>query len=136
MKRSLILVCMALLLPACSHKKIDPVELFKLRAECANQARQFETDWRRDNGSDFDILRFRNHLNQASGHCYVHIYYGNPGLNMETVYDATEGVGRPPIALLIGGNAQPSKKDAEIAAEIGTYMEEANGAQSPDLVDR
>ena len=54
-----------------------PAELFKLQAECANQARQFEADWRRDNGSDFEFLYFQNHYNQARGRCFVHIYYGN-----------------------------------------------------------
>jgi hypothetical protein len=50
---------------------------------------------------------FQNHYNQTRCRCFVHIYYGNVDLNMETVYDALEGVSKPPIVLLIGGHDRP-----------------------------
>jgi hypothetical protein len=69
-----------LFLPGCSQTNHDSsAELFKLQSECANQARQFEADWRHQNGSDFNILLFSNHYNRATGHCYVRISYGQPG---------------------------------------------------------
>ncbi|MGD1094251.1 MAG: hypothetical protein ABSB35_19975 [Bryobacteraceae bacterium] len=125
--RSLVLLA-ALRLSGCSSISTGPssAEIFKLQAECANQARQFEADWRRDNGSDFVFLYFKNHYNQTHGRCLVHIYYGNPDLNMETVYDALEGVSKPPIILLIGGNdkaANKTKEHLDLAAKVRDYME-------------
>jgi hypothetical protein len=125
--QSLILAAV-LCLSGCSRMGIEssPAELFKLQAECASQARQFEADWRRDNGSDFVFLYFQNHYNKAQGRSFVHIYYGNSDRNMETVYDALEGVSKPPIILLIGGNdkaANESKEHLALAAKIRDYME-------------
>ena len=118
-----VVVCLS----ACS--RVDPAELFKLRAACANQARQFETDWRRDNGSDFEFLLFQNHYNQTRGRCFVHIYYGNADLNLETVYDALEGVSKSPVVLVVGGNdkaANESKEHRDLVARVRDYMEEEN----------
>jgi hypothetical protein len=75
-----------------------PEELFKLRAECANQARQFETDWRRELGQEYGLSVFRYHYNEADGRCYVHIHSANDFGHHETVMDATEGIGAPEIA--------------------------------------
>jgi hypothetical protein len=107
----------------------QPAEIFKLRSECANQARSFESAWRRDNGSDFRFLFFSNHYNQRRGRCFVKIFYGHPDLNVETIYDATEGIGKPPVVTSIGGNdesANESKEHLTVAAEIRDYMEEAS----------
>ena len=45
---------------------------------------------------------------------------------METVYDALEGVSKPPIILLIGGNdkaANETKEHLDLAAKVRDYME-------------
>ena len=114
-------------LSGCSRMgvRLSSAELFKLRAECANQARQFEADWRRKNGT-FEILRFQNHYNQTHGSCFVYIYYGNPALNMEAVYDAVEDVSQLPIVFLVGGSdetANESKENRDLRARIRDYME-------------
>jgi hypothetical protein len=116
-------------LSACSRigSGSSSTELFKLRAECANQARQFERDWRRDNGSDFQFLVFQYHYNQIRAGCFVRIYYGNAGLNMETVYDALDSVSRQPIVLIIGPGdkaSNESKEHRDLAAKIQDYMGE------------
>jgi len=71
--------------------------------DCANQAHQFETDWRRDNGSDFAFLMFRNHYNRTRANCYVHIYYGHSDLNMEVVYDALVACRGELVSMASGG---------------------------------
>jgi hypothetical protein len=126
--QSLVLLAV-MCLTGCSRTdtRSSSAELFKLRAECANQARQFEASWRRENGSDFEFLMFQNHYNESHSRCFVHIYYGNAGLNMETVYDALEGVSSPPIVLLVGGNdkaANETKEHLDLAAKIRAYMED------------
>lgn len=127
-KHSLILSAV-MCLSGCSQMGIgsSAAELFKLRAECANQARQFEADWRLKNGTDFQILMFQNHYNQTHGRCFVHIYYGNADLNMDTVYDALEGAGKRPLVFLVGGgsdkNADETKVNLALAARIRDYME-------------
>jgi hypothetical protein len=69
----------------------------------------------------FRFLFFSNHYNQRRGRCFVKIFYGHPDLNVETIYDATEGIGKPPVVTSIGGNdesANESKEHLTVAAEI------------------
>lgn len=103
--------------------RISSAELFKLQAECANQARQFEEGWRLKNGSDFQILTFQNHYNPARNGCFVHVYYGNAELNMDSVYDALQSPNRMPIIFAVHGSAKPTKDEQELDARIRDYME-------------
>lgn len=125
-KQNVVFVLSAFMcLHGCSRG--DSAAIFRLRAECANQARQFEASWRRENGSDFEFLIFQNHYNPTRGHCYVRIHYGNADLNMDVVYDPLEGVDRPPLVLLVGGNdkaAADSKEHLDLAARIRDYMQQ------------
>ena len=126
--RQSVVLSAVMCLSGCSRMGVgsSSAELFKLRAECANQARQFEADWRRKNGTDFEVLRFQNHYNQTHGRCFVHIYYGNPYYSWEEVYDAVEDVSQPPIVFLVRGSdkaANESKENRDLSARIRDYME-------------
>jgi hypothetical protein len=118
-------------LPGCSRMgaRTSSAELFRLRAECANQASRFDAHWRRRNESDFQVLIFQNHYNQAQGRCFVgySIFYGHTSLNTEAVYDTLEGLDKPPLVLLVRGEDKaPSQaeKNRELAARIRSYMED------------
>jgi hypothetical protein len=94
-----------LLFWGCSQKSLDsPVELFRLRSECSNLAHRFEADWRRENGSAWESLSFRNHYNQIRGRCYVEISYGTRELFLDWVQDATEGIDSPRLASRTSGS--------------------------------
>lgn len=110
-----------------------PSELFRLRAECANQARQFEMDWRKQLGGNYVFSVFHNHYNEADGRCYVHISSGNDFGHHETVMDATEGIGGPELAWrkvltdkspVEPGQRNPNSEhdDAKTLAKIGRLM--------------
>jgi hypothetical protein len=121
-----LIVCGAMYLSGCSRISSSSSELFKLRAECTNQAREFEADWRRKNGSDFQVVTFQNHYNQTRSSCFVHVYYGNPDNNIEAVYDALQSASKLPIVFLQRGNdkaANESKESLGLAARIRDYME-------------
>jgi hypothetical protein len=70
----------------------SPAELFRLRAECANQARSFEAAWR----GQYDyggFQTFSNHYNAKDGRCYVLVEALNSSGSHDILYDATEGIG-------------------------------------------
>jgi hypothetical protein len=118
--RLVLALCVMLFLLSCS--RTSSVELFNARAECANQARQFEANWRKKNGSDFQILRFVNHYNQIQGRCFVYIHYGSVDYSWEAVYDALQAVERLPLALVV--HSSESKNDQQEAAKMRQYMED------------
>jgi hypothetical protein len=47
---------------------------------------------------------------------------------IESIHDALEGVGRPPVAMFIGGKEK--KEDAEFEAKTAAFMEEPVVQQS------
>lgn len=128
--RQSVVLLAVMCLSGCSRMGVgsSSAELFKLRAECANQARQFEADWRRKNGTDFQILMFQNHYNQTHGRCFVRINYGNLDQDIEALYDAVEDVSQLPIVFLMLGSdkaTNESKENRDLSARIRDYMEGA-----------
>jgi hypothetical protein len=86
----------------CSGVTRDAGELFKLQAECADQARQFKTEWLKFIGPDYRHSLVRNHYNAKDGRCYVDVYTNldsDPMSHFEVVHDATQGFDAPPLAM-------------------------------------
>jgi hypothetical protein len=112
-------VFVSVMMTACSMHQ-TPAETFRLRSECANQARAFEQDWRKDNPADFAVLIFQNHYNQGTGGCYVYVFHVEHGQTFEDLYDALEGVGRRPLVSTVDG-----KDDSPELRKIHTLLERA-----------
>jgi hypothetical protein len=103
-------------------------ERFQLEVKCADEAREFESQWKKDNGTDFEMMLFRHHYNLLKGKCYSLVYVGtNTGLTSEMVYDALAGVTKMPLVILMAGNdkaANESEDHKKIAKTIREYMED------------
>ena len=136
-----------LFLSACSGRlQQHPAdELFRLRAECANQARLFEKDWRAELGPDYGFSVFRNHYNERDGRCYVDILSENEFGNHETVMDATEGIGSRELAWrkVLRSPVKPDQRnpnsendEAKALAKIGALMGDAPGSAVDQLVQK
>ena len=102
-------------------------ERFQLQAKCADEAREFESQWKRDNGTDFEMMLFRHHYNFSKGKCCSLVYIGHTALTSEMVYDALAGTAKLPLVILMAGNdkaANESEDHKKIAKTIREYMEE------------
>jgi hypothetical protein len=102
----------ALALAGCDKlttSSISASQRFQLEAKCADEAREFEAAWRRDNGTDFETLLFRHHYNLSKGKCYSLVYFGHPELAFETVYDALSGTTNLPIVTVVPTTKRPTK---------------------------
>jgi hypothetical protein len=98
-----------------------------LEAKCADEAREFESQWKKDNGTDFQVLLFRHHYKFSTGKCYSLVYFGHAELNSEMVYDALAGTTKLPLVVLMAGNdkaANESEDHKAIAKTIREYMED------------
>ena len=86
-----------------SSLSVSASERFQLQAKCADEAREFESQWKKDNGTDFTVLMFRRHYDLAKGKCYSYVYFGNdPSQMWSAVYDALSGKTNLPLVLVIG----------------------------------
>jgi hypothetical protein len=98
-----------------------------LEAKCADEARAFESQWKKDNGTDFEMMLLRHHYNPSKGKCYSLVYVGNnAGLTSEMVYDALAGTTKLPLVILMAGNDKASNESEDhkrIAKTIREYME-------------
>jgi hypothetical protein len=112
---------------SCDRAALSASERFQLEAKCADEAREFESQWKQDNGTDFQMMLFRHHYNFPKGKCYSLVYVGHTGLNSEMVYDALAGTTKLPLVILMAGNdkvANESEDHKKIAKTIRDYMEE------------
>jgi len=101
-------------------------ERFQLDAKCADEAREFEFAWRKDNGTDFETLLFRHHYNFSKGKCYSLVYFGHPELAFETVYDALSGTTKFPLVTVVTGNdkaANESPEHKKLQEQVAELME-------------
>lgn len=102
-------------------------ERFQVQAKCADEAREFENQWKKDNGTDFTVLMFRRHYSLANGKCYSFVYFGNQSLTDQAVYDVLAGTTKMPLADLVTGtdkNATESADYKKQQALIRGYMGE------------
>ena len=82
-------------LTGCSGISRDSGELFRVKAECANQARQFKSEWLQFAGPDYRHSLVRNHYNVKDAKCYVEVHTNldSDGMShFEVVHDATKGL--------------------------------------------
>ncbi len=89
-------------LTGCSWVSQSSGELFRIQAECANQARQFKSEWLQFAGPDYRHSLVRNHYNVKDAKCYVEVHTNldSDGMShFEVVHDATQGFDAPPIAM-------------------------------------
>jgi hypothetical protein len=84
-----------------------------VEGKCADEAREFESVWRKDNGTDFETLLFRHHYNVSKGKCYSLIYFGHSDLAFETVYDALSGTTKFPLVTVVTGNDKAANESPE-----------------------
>ncbi|HEY6346536.1 MAG TPA: hypothetical protein VIY49_34025 [Bryobacteraceae bacterium] len=109
--------------------KMSASERFQLEAKCADEAREFETAWRKDNGTDFETLFFRHHYNFPQGKCYSLVYFGHSELAFETVYDALSGTTKFPLVTVVTGDdraANESSEHKKLQKQIAELMEDDN----------
>ncbi len=69
----LLLAPLVLALCGCERiasESMTASERFQVQAKCADEAREFENQWKKDNGTDFTVLMFRRHYSLANGKCY------------------------------------------------------------------
>jgi hypothetical protein len=131
--RGLLLACLtAAVLSQCgcgrvSNLSMSASERFQLQAKCADEAREFESQWKKDNGTDFEILMFRRHYSIANGKCYSFVFFGNPGMTFQTVYDALSGKTKSPLVTVVNGADKQTNDSADNKKPqqtIRDYMEE------------
>ena len=131
MRKLPLLVVVSVVVALCSCDRLGSLsmsasERFQLEAKCADEAREFESQWKKDNGTDFQMMLFRHHYNFPKGKCYSLVYVGHTDLTSEMVYDALAGTTKLPLAILMGGNdkaANDSEDHKKIAQNIREYME-------------
>ncbi len=126
--RTAVPILIALAATSCDQAtRLSVSDKFQLEAKCADEAREFESQWKKDNGTDFETMLFRHHYNFSKGKCYSLVYVGHTGLNSEMVYDALAGTTKLPLVILMGGNdkiANESDDHKKIAKTIREYMED------------
>jgi hypothetical protein len=120
----------ALALSGCdklTNSSMSASQRFQLEAKCADEAREFEAAWRRDNGTDYETLLFRHHYNLSKGKCYSLVYFGHSELAFETVYDALSGTTKFPLMTVVTGNDKKANESVEhkkLQKQVAEYMED------------
>jgi hypothetical protein len=123
----LLSVAATVVLYSCDRLSMSASERFQLQAKCADEAREFEAQWKKDNGTDFETMLFRHHYNFSKGKCYSLVYVGTAGLTSEMVYDALAATTKLPLVVLMAGNdktANESEDHKKLATTIRDYMED------------
>jgi hypothetical protein len=113
--RTAIAIVAILLLAACDRMattKMSAFERFQTEAKCADEAREFENIWRKDNGTDFETLFFRRHYNYGKGKCYSLVYFSHSGSAFESVYDALSGTTKFPLVTVVTSNDKAENSSA------------------------
>jgi hypothetical protein len=112
---------------SCDRLPGSASERFQLQAKCADEAREFESQWKKDNGTDFEMMLFRHHYNFSKGKCYSLVYVGHAALTSEMVYDALAGTTKLPLVILMAGNDKADNENDEhkkLVTTIREYMED------------
>jgi hypothetical protein len=126
--RKVVLILLAVAAMSCDQSKRLPAsEKFQLEAKCADESREFESQWKTDNGTDFETMLFRHHYNFSKGKCYSLVYVGHSDLNSEMVYDALAGTTKLPLVILMSGSDKAANETEEhkgLAKSIREYMED------------
>jgi hypothetical protein len=126
--RKAVPILLALVATSCDQAtRLSASEKFQLEAKCADEAREFESQWEKDNGTDFQMMLFRHHYNFSKGKCYSLVYVDHAALTSEMVYGALAGTTKLPLVILMAGNDKTDNESEEhkkLAKTIREYMED------------
>lgn len=97
------------LLGGCMRNGPTGAELFRLRALCADEARQFIAAMPKPSADPaHSVLMIKNHYRQSDGRCYVSVFSAVAGRNMLALFNPLQIDESRPIELALWNDDSPS----------------------------